>query len=527
MADYTFNPQTQSQNPPPESPETKDGKRIWNVFKSTIVLDELSVQQTKGAESQTQKVESLASAEFPLIKINDYFLSRNEIDHLIIDSTGKVPEVTLSVSFTDELFLSKNMPMDGDIISIAIQSKSDVLKPIRNDYVITGVRTTRKKTDVASVSMTFFGKLFLPGWDAYMGSESIKGTSMDALKKVATDMGLGFNTNEEDTDDLQIWYSIDTIAEIIDEITERAWKDEDSFFDWWIDIYYNLNFVNIQKQLLSGEEEVDDAALIGNVPSSYWWGTKSDKTVGGPKAFSNISSYRTSSFYITNWRPINNASRITFEYGTSSYCSFFEHHNTLFSDPEAKKYWELEIPPDYDKDKLSTHIILRGRAQWDPSTGDQSARANYNYNDIYKRVAWVGTQYTISNPEEDNTKWTGNQHRNYMRARVHNLINKVELEKLNVEIEVQGVNLNVIKGDKVPIVILKKDRLEALKVDNDFRESEMLDRFYSGWFYVKGFTLSWSAQDDNILNDFSQSFLLTRREWPTPVEVAPRKNQNE
>ncbi|HNS71643.1 MAG TPA: hypothetical protein PKK07_02885, partial [bacterium] len=230
MADYTFNPQTQSQNPPPESPETKDGKRIWNVFKSTIVLDELSVQQTKGAESQTQKVESLASAEFPLIKINDYFLSRNEIDHLIIDSTGKVPEITLSVSFTDELFLSKNMPMDGDIISIAIQSKSDVLKPIRNDYVITGVRTTRKKTDVSSVSMTFFGKLFVPGWDAYMGSESIKGTSMDALKKIATDIGLGFNTNEEDTDDLQIWYSIDTIAEIIDEITERAWKDEDSFF---------------------------------------------------------------------------------------------------------------------------------------------------------------------------------------------------------------------------------------------------------------------------------------------------------
>ncbi|HNS71672.1 MAG TPA: hypothetical protein PKK07_03035, partial [bacterium] len=290
---------------------------------------------------------------------------------------------------------------------------------------------------------------------------------------------------------------------------------------------YNLNFVNIQKQLLSGEEEVDDAALIGNVPSSYWWGTKSDETVGGPKAFSNISSYRTSSFYITNWRPINNASRITFEYGTSSYCSFFEHHNTLFSDPEAKKYWELEIPPDYDKDKLSTHIILRGRAQWDPSTGDQSARANYNYNDIYKRTAWVGTQYTISNPEEDNTKWTGNQHRNYMRARVHNLINKVELEKLNVEIEVQGVNLNVIKGDKVPIVILKKDRLEAIKVDNDFQQSEMLDRFYSGWFYVKGFTLSWAAQADNILNDFSQSFLLTRREWPAPVEVAPRKNQNE
>lgn len=528
MADYTFNPKAKSEAPPPVSPETKDGKRIWNVFGTTIVLDELSVQQTKGEESKTQKIEDLASVEFPLIKINDYYLSKDEIDHLMIDSTGRIPEITLSVSFYDELFVSKNMPMDGDIISIAIQSKSEVLKPIRNDYVITGVRSTKKKTEVSAVSMTFFGKLFIPGWDAYMGSESIKGTSMEALKKVATDIGLGFNTNEENTDDLQIWYSIDTIGEIVEEISERAWKDESSFFDWWIDVYYNLNFVNIQKQLLADEQTIDDAALIGNVPSSFWWGTKSDETVGAPKAFSNFMSYRTSSFYITNWRPINNASRITFEYGTSSFCSFFEHHNTLFEDPATKKYWELEIPPDYDEEKLETHIILRGRANWDASTAkDETARANYNYSDIYKRVAWVGTQYTISNPGEENTKWTGNHHRNYMRARVHNLINKVELEKLNVEIEVQGVNLNVIKGDKVPIVILKNDRLEAIKVDDNFQQSEMLDRFYSGWFYVKGFKLMWANQIENILNNFSQSFLLTRREWPTPVETAPRKNENQ
>jgi hypothetical protein len=273
---------------------------------------------------------------------------------------------------------------------------------------------------------------------------------------------------------------------------------------------------------------MEDAALIGNVPNSFWWGNQNDETVGTAKVFSNYINFRTSSFFIINWRPINNSSKITFEYGTSSFCSFFEHNNILYEDPETKKYWELEIPPDYDTEKLETHIILRGRASWDPSTGNgETAKANYNYSDIYKRVAWLGTQYTISNPGAENTQWTGNHHRNYMRARVHNLINKVELEKLNVEIEVQGVNLNVIKGDKVPIALIKKDRLEAIKVDEDFSQAEMLDKFYSGWYYVKGFKLQWNNQIDDILSNFSQRFLLTRREWPTPVSAAPRKNENQ
>jgi hypothetical protein len=527
MADYTFNPKGGTGSSP-VSAETSDGNaRIWNVFASSIVLDELSLQQSPGKDNKTQRTEDLASTEYPLIKINDYYLSREEINSFMIDSTGRVPEITLSVSFYDELFISKNMPMDGDIISVAIQSKSDLLKPIRNDYVITGVRSTRKNSEVPLVSMTFFGILFIPGWDAYSGSESLRGTSMEALKKISQSIGLGFNTNEKNTNDVQIWYSVDTISEIVDQIVERSWKDESSFFDWWVDVYYNLNFVNVQKQLLSQEQSVDSAALIGNLPSSFWWGNTNNETIGTAKVFSNYISFKTSSFYIQNWKPINNSAKITFDYGTSSYCSFFEHNNILYEDPEKKKYWELDISPEYDKEKLSTHIILRGRASWDPSTGkDETAKANYNYRDIYKRVSWLGTQYTISNPEEANTKWSGNHHRNYMRARVHNLINKVELEKLNVEIEVQGVNLNVIKGDKVPIALIKKDRLQALKVDDDFSQGEMLDKFYSGWYYVRGFKLQWANQSDNMLENFNQRFLLTRREWPAPVAVEPRKNEN-
>lgn len=527
MADYTFNP-APKENAPTKSPNSSQegAARIWNVFESTIVLDELSVPQENQGEGSNQKVEDLVSTEFPLIKINDYFVSKGEIDSFTIDSADKIPKITLSLSFPNELFLSKNMPKDGDIISVAIRSKTELLKPIRNDYVITGVVSNKRNTNSPGViSMTFFGELFIPGWNSYLGDSSEKGTSMEILKRSAELLGLGFNTNETETDDKQIWLMCNSPAGFIDEVNNRAWKDEKSFFDWWVDIYYNLNFVNVQKQLLASEETIDEAALIGNVPIEYWWGSGEDNTVGTAKVFSNYIGFRTSSFFIRNWRPINNSSQITFTYGTSLTCTFFEHNNILYEDPEAQKYWELETPPDYDVNKIDSHILLRGRATWDPSINDnEPARANYNYIELYKRAPWLGIQYTISNPDDDNTQWTGNHHRNYMRARIHNVINMVELDKLNVEVEVQGINLNIIRGDKLPIVLIKKDRMEALLIQEDFDSPEVIDFFYSGWYYVKGFNLSWtSGGDGDILNSFSQSFILTRREWPAPVPTGKRE----
>ena len=532
MADYTYNPPPKS-NAPAQSPsgDEKGAARIWKVFDPTIVLDEMSVPDDhKENKRKTQRIQDLASTSYPLIKINDYFLGEAEIDLLKINSTDKLPKITLSASFSHESFLAKEMPKDGDIISVMIQSGSDVLKPIRNDYVITGVIPVKKSSIVGQdfVSMTFYGELFVPGYRSFLGTSSIKGTSMEALKFAAQELGLGFSTNEENTIDTQIWLAINTVEEFITEVCERSWKDENSFFDWWIDIYYNLNFVNVQKQLLSSETEIDEAALTDNVKSKYYWGNRNDQTVGSPKVFSNYKGYKNTSFYIETWRPINNSTKITFEYGTSMDCTFYEHNQILYED-DSKKYWNLDIPPDYDPEKLDTHILLRGRATWDSSYGgDSLPRANYSYQDLYRKSPWLGIQYTLTNPDDDPTKWTGNHHPNYMRARVHNTINMVELDKLNVEVNVNGINLNIIKGDKVPIAIVRMDRTENRLLDSSFKAPEMLDLFYSGWYYVKGFEFGWVFGEQGAINNFTESLILTRREWPTPLPSTARpKEQTE
>jgi hypothetical protein len=233
MADYKFNSPNRV-DAPSQSPTGSDkgAARIWNVFKNSIVLDELSVpSESKENKRKTQRIQDLASTSYPLIKINDYFLGEKEIDSVKINSEEKLPRITLSASFSHESFLAKEMPKDGDIISIAIRPGSDVLLPIRNDYVITGVIPMKKSSTVGKdfVSMTFYGELFVPGYRSFLGTSSIKGTSMEALKFAAQQLGLGFNTNEDDTDDLQIWMAINVIEEFLSEVCERAWKDENSF----------------------------------------------------------------------------------------------------------------------------------------------------------------------------------------------------------------------------------------------------------------------------------------------------------
>jgi hypothetical protein len=528
MATYEYSPPEKSNIP--TGPMPSDGgvkNRIYQAFKPTLVLDELSLP-APAKESKEYNEKDTYAIQYPIVKINDYIFSKHEIDSLVIDSKEFLPTIQVSVTLTNELFLSKELPKDGDIISIAIRNKSDLINIIRNDYVITGVVMQNKTTlTKGPITMTFFGELFVPGLKSGVHQFGVVGTSIEFFKLIAQYLKLGFATNEQDTDDKQSWLVYQSPHEIIKETVLKIWKDKESFFDAWIDVYYNLNIVNINRQLLSSEDDIDIAASLSNVDNTWVWGSnaKKEDVVSIPKVFSNYIDYRNTSFYIRNWKAVNKSTAITFDYGTSIQSSLFEHNQLIYNEQDSQKNWSLDISPTYDKNKLNKYILLRGRAKWDSSTNTgELARANYNYADLYKKNVWMGIQYTLTNTEEEHNKWNGNHHKNYLRAYSHNTINLKELEKLNVEISVQGVNLNILKGDKVPIVLIKNDRVENKLV---LKESyaEALDFFYTGYYMVKGFSLSYvkDLNDAIGLVNFSQTFILTRREWPTPVPIEPIK----
>jgi len=505
--------------------------RIINTFRKTIELDELSIAGNDTKE-KNQKDEDSMSVEFPLIRINDYIFNRNEIISMNIDCTEFLPKISLTVRFLLQAFLSKEMPKDGDIISLAIRNRSDVLRIVRNDYVITGVHVIPNLTEVKTpVQMTFYGELFIPGLKSQKNDFSFEGTTFKAAQDFAKRYGLGFATNESDTDDKQIWLKANIAGDIfINNLIDRAWKDNQSFYTCWIDLYYNLNFININKQLLSSETEIDAAVALTILDKNWNYGANAEQEKAVPmvKVFSNFINYRTTPFYIKSWRPINRSSNITFQLGTKMTCEMFEHNKNIYEDPNKKKYWAVSIEPCYDKEKQNKMILLRGRAAYvkDEKNKDLQ-RTNYSYVDLYEKFPWLGIQYTISNPDADNLQWDGNHHKNYQVARVQNLINNKELNKLNLHIEVNGNNFNILRGDKMPVILVKYDSFENIQINPDVEFNDMLDLFYSGWYLVKGFVLTYSGENKgSIVSGFTQEFILTRREWPAPLPVEPVKTKN-
>jgi len=539
---YKFKPPVNTQ-PITTNVSNKNGivYRIRKIVEPTLILDELSFPISQADKDAKYKQEDRASVEFPLVKINDYIFASSEIISLEINCVGFLPTISLTVRFEDRTFINKEMPKDGDIISIAIRNKNDTLHPIRNDYVIIGTPTMNVSTTIKSgIIMTLFGELFIPGLKSTKRSYAFKNTSFEAIKQMAKNLNIGFATNEDGTNDTQIWLCANQTPEnFIKKTTECAWKDSNSFFDSWIDIYYCLNFVNVNKQLLSSESNIDSAVHLNAFDKDYFGGLDSNQnnTIETVKVFSNMSDYISTPFYITSWKPINKSSQITFLIGTRTFAELFQHNQKIYA-TDASKYWSLDMDPIYDPQKLSDHIILRGRTIQDKiKSGDkkQTARANYSYPEIYEKHPWLGIQYTLSNPNDDNKKWDGNHHANYLRARVFNLINNKELDKLNLEINTNGINLNILRGDKLPIIIMERDPVVIKKINPEAQTTETKNYFYSGWYYVKGFNISWNTSTKDkesqgippqIISNFSHSFILTRREWPAPVPIEPLKEVN-
>ena len=117
---FTFSPKNTTV--PKQTIEPKGTKYvIRRVFPASIELDELSISGVE--EGKTQKPEDSMSIEFPLLKINDYIFNRDEIVSMEIDCTEFLPKISLSVIFLSQVFLSKDMPKDGDIISLAIRNR--------------------------------------------------------------------------------------------------------------------------------------------------------------------------------------------------------------------------------------------------------------------------------------------------------------------------------------------------------------------------------------------------------------------
>lgn len=500
-------------------------------IKKRIEFDEISLPEEDHVPNldRSYPVYTVLGSDYPIIRINDALIAKADIQSMTISSVGFIPTISLTLNFKSTEFINRHIPKDGDMISTYIQVNTKALNYLRNDFIVTSCSSSIKGSQYNKVHLE--GKMFIPKMDSIQTAFGVIGTSKDVFKEIAKKYGLGFAYNDEDdTNDYMNWICCrQSIADFMQDVIRHTWKDGKDFYKVWIDFYYNICFVNMNKFLLSTESTEDQLDYTFRTLVTNFFETQLDYTTEETqkiiKIFSNEDSFRDSPFYIKKWSPVNNSNVISFNYGYKSDSYAFIHNQFVYENDSENCFNVSENFPNYDETKLNDHIILRGRGKWieGQQPPDDLKRVNYDYVNEYVDANWCGVEYVMGEEDsrnDDNTQWSGNVHPNYPHAPYHNMINNKELDKMYIEIECPGLCLQVMRGEKIPVYIIYPTVVDSAinRATKNQDVDSKTNKFYSGFYIVDSISYTYKDRKDAFSN-FSTHMVLKRREWPTPEPV--------
>lgn len=499
-------------------------------IKKDIRFDELSLSENGGTSTNGGSQLNTVGNDYPIIRINDMVLGKDDIQSMLISSKGFLPTIELSLKFANTALISKNMPKDGDMISVFVRTNTSAINYLRNDFIINHVDSNISSKS-ANNTVFLRGELFIEGFTSNNNTFGIIGTSKDVMKEIAKKFKMGFAYNDaDDMDDLQNWLCCFSSPQVfIEDVTRHSWKNNMSFFKSWVDLYYNLCFVNVNKFLSSDENPEDEIDLtffsstvaLNSLTSSN---DKPDDAKPFLKVFSNFDSFKGSSFYISKWHPVNRSNSLSSGY--SNIIHSFTHNQNVYIENKDNCEDTLIVNPVYDTSKLDSYIILRGRAKYDENANpdNEQARVNYSMQNTYINHIWSGVEYKMDKDENSssNNTWSGNVHHNYHNAAYQNEINDIELNKLYIEVVCDGLCLQVMRGERVPVFLKYNTPLDK----NISPDDPGFNRFYSGYYIVDSIEYKYNGKVKTGYSSFSTIMSLKRREWPTPEAVKSDSNDN-
>ena len=212
------------------------------ILPTEIKIDNLG--EDGGGSKQTKAIGTLK----PFILVNSYQFGPEDILSFDLDCSGVVPKCEVTVKDNKNAFQVESYPRDGDFFTILLNSKhQETFKSIHMDFDIVEIETS-PEVEGGNPTITLDGIAKIPRLFAEDCQNLDADNSLNHLELVARDLELGLATNVEAPDDnqprLQAYI---TYADFIKEIVEDSYISDDAFTKYYIDQYYYLTYVNINK----------------------------------------------------------------------------------------------------------------------------------------------------------------------------------------------------------------------------------------------------------------------------------------
>lgn len=477
--------------------------------------------EADGGERQTKTV----GAVIPFVQINGYVFGDKDIAMCMITMDGTIPSVFIQVEDRNKAFGVDFTARDGDCVTVFINSKNvDTFKAIHMDFDITTI-ASETTFEGAPPRIVVSGTARIPRLYAEACRDLPLGTSLDHLELIARDLGLGLATNIDLADDSMARIQAFTpTINLIRDIVDSSYISDDSFQRFYIDQYYYLNFIDVNRVFNSVNGSISDLQdTLMSLASSIAEDPSTDETADNVPTkliLSNHINTRKTSNHIETYDLINNSNEVSMRNGYERNIQYYDNNNP------NNKLLEFNIQALTSLEMTDLEEPLKGR------------RGEDNY---LEHVKWkyVGRL----NVGDDGL---GNVHANQLYAEMANVQNNAELKKMKLKVKLEEFNPTIYKFQKIPVLIYSRDesKIEASKglkdakkekgfeddpikganteeTTNEEEPNQMLDTFLSGYYVIENINYIYTVEDGMI-----QELTLLRREWPSRLGGITEANMN-
>jgi len=345
----------------------------------------------------------------PFMNYHGSQINDKDIQLLTLEHDGMIPKVNILFRDTNGM-MSKEPPRDDTTFEIFLQSRSVNLKSIHLKFKIEDF----KKLESNQYSLA--GTLDISG--LYRNKFTVKrGTSFEVLREICKDLGLGFNSNIDNTKDNMPWRNIgDKQYKFVEEIIKHSYISEESFMAGYIDYYYCFNYVDIEKEMkrdISKDVGID----TGGVDQP---GEKDSDKIGKLK-LSTEKGLQSSNNYFIKVGERNESTKISMEQGYRTRTKFYD---------KVKKMFLVFDVDSTTTDGAKSHILK--------AKGNDKESFDNNY--VTKYQGKIDT---------DNT------HINYNYAVTQNRINLDNMMKNQMDISLPNANFNLYRFQKIQAFVVK------------------------------------------------------------------------
>lgn len=469
---------------------------ILTISEPVIKLDEIDILNIEKEGESYVKPSKIAGGFIPYIVINNFEINLADLLSFEMDSSNFIPTILINFYDRTNLFTTRHFAKDGDVISLYIRSNGDeeTYKPIRIDFDILQITPSNNSGDKAN-KFTLNGQMKVPGLLTEK-IESYEGSSYDALLSISEELGLGFASNIDFTNDDMIWINDNqSRLKFIRNIIKNAYIDDTSFLKVYIDNYYNLTLVELNKMFSINDDMALSEISPTNIVESLSVAEGSSVNKSSANILTNNLSYQGTNRFISKYSPLNNTASIFLDNGYKKYAQFFETSEDEFIS---------EFVDPLTTEGTDTMLHLKGRYVDGKPEGISETLSKYEY---------LGKQDSSD---------SGNVHLHFKYCDILNKQNLREVLKMGLIVELNSTNMALYKYQRIGVVIcqyspIEKDiKIEAnKKLGENSEESTddafVINEFLSGYYVINNIKYLYKKN-----GPLRQRLTLIKREYNQP-----------